>query len=83
MSKATDFVKSRQDALATRPKIELAIPGKDGKCLFRVSRDGNLEYHYTSEFSVLGEHQGETHAQYLLSLEEALKLAEWIQRTFK
>ena len=83
MSKADDFVKARQTALSARPKIELKTPGKDNHCLFRVGKDGNMEYHYTSEFSVIGEHQGETFAQYTLTPEEALKLATWIQQTFK
>lgn len=83
MSKATDFVKERNTALKARPKIELEVPSKDQKCLFRVGRSGTLEYHTSSVFSVLGEEQGETYAQAEWSPDAALKLADWIVRTFK
>jgi hypothetical protein len=82
-SKAAEFVETRQKAVEARPKIELMRPGTDNKCLFRVGRDGELEYHCTSEFKVFGEHQGETYPQYSLSAQDALKLAAWIQETFK
>lgn len=83
MSKASNFVKERNEALKTRPKIELEVPNKDQKCLFRVGRTGNLEFHYSSIFSVLGEEQGETYSQAEWEPEAALKLAEWVIRTFK
>jgi len=83
MSKATDFVRERTAALAQRPTLELKLPDKDQLCLFRVGRNGHLEYHTQTTFSVLGEDQGETYPCAQWSSEEALKLADWIQKTFK
>jgi hypothetical protein len=83
MSKAKNFVKVRDEALASRPSITLTREDSQNLTpLFRVSRQGSLEIHPHSEFSVAGEARGEVVASMSLSPEEALKLAAWINDTF-
>ncbi len=83
MSKAEDFVKARTSALALRPKVELKKIGTDQPCLFRASKEGNFEFHHCAQFTVHGEAQGDTYPTLEMSPEEALKLAAWIQSTFR
>jgi hypothetical protein len=87
MSKADDYAKARKNAIEMRPKIELQNPQRDseksGPSLFRVSKEGNFEYHIGSNFSTYGERQGDAFPDLMLTPEDALKLAEWINATFK
>jgi len=82
MSKANEFIKKRLEVLDSRPKIELKHPHKDQKTLYRAGKTGNLEYHWTTEFTVSGEHQGETPPQWELEPQEARELANFILKNF-